>query len=187
MTIYYTEDFAGGHKESRALLEQSIAAYTGDGRQAHELVSAVRGGEMGKPYIEGFRHFSVSHTGKNWAVLISGHECGLDIQQGRKCDAVAIAVRIFAPEDADRVAALNEKGAGKACDEFFRLWCRREALVKATGGSVADTGYPSVMPDRVIIDGNEYCIKDISIPDLSGLYAAVCTLGEPEATDYRHL
>ena len=177
MTIYYTDGFAGGRSESRALLERSIAAYTGDAEKAHELVSAVREGEMGKPYIEGFRHFSVSHTGKIWAVLISGSECGLDIQLAKKCDAKAIANRIFAPGDAAVIETSSGKEAGSAQAEFFRIWCRREALVKATGGSVYESDIPSVMPDRVIINDSVYRIEDIWFPDLPDLYSAVCIKG----------
>lgn len=179
MKIYYTGEFAGGRTESRRLLKRAIAEHTGDERLAAELVSAIKTEKHGKPYIEGFDHFSVSHTGSFWAVLICGRECGLDIQLGKKCDMAAISRRIYAPEDAGWIARVSEEYPSKAQDEFFRVWTRREALAKAAGGTVYDTGLPSVLTDDPLIDARPYRLSDISFPDEAApegarLYAAVC-------------
>lgn len=176
MIIYYTDGFSGGHAASRSLLERAITEYTGDAGQASKLVSAVKTGEMGKPYIDGFSHFSVSHTGNFWAVLLADAECGLDIQLPKKCDAAAIARRIFAPEDADLVASLEGEAA---LEVFFRMWTRREALVKAFGGSVYETDLPSVQPSCVIINGSEYNLADTALPGLPYMRASVCVKGGP--------
>ena len=180
MIIYYTENFMGGRAESRRLLRKSIAEYTGDAKRAEELVSGLQTVENGKPYIEGFDCFSVSHTGGIWAVLIDIRECGLDIQLGRKSDAVAISRRIYAGEDADKIAALHDEDPEKAADMFFRLWARREALTKALGGTVYDTGLPSVMADELSVNCASYRISDVSFPDTGledgkKLYAAICS------------
>lgn len=179
MKIYYTGDFAGGRTESRRLLKRAIAEHTGDERLAAELVSGIKTGEQGKPYIEGFDFFSVSHTGCIWAVLIDGRECGLDIQLGKKCDMPAISRRIYAPEDAAKIANMSEENPSKVQDEFFRIWTRREALAKAMGGTVYDTDLPSVMPDELFAGMKSYFLCDISfpagtVPDGAKLYAAVC-------------
>ena len=86
MIIYYTDNFAGGREESHRLLGKALAAYTGDEQRAKALTEALKKGEHGKPFIEGFDCFSISHTGSIWAVLIAESECGLDVQTGRKCD-----------------------------------------------------------------------------------------------------
>lgn len=179
MIIYYTGNFKGGHAESRRLLRKAIAEYTGDAERAEELFSGLLTGENGKPYIEGFDRFSVSHTGGIWAVLIDIRECGLDIQLGRKCDALAISRRTYAKEDADKIAALHDEYPQKAKDEFFRLWARREALTKAMGGTVFDTDLPSVQAEELSVNSESYGISDISFPDTGSedgkkLYAAVC-------------
>ncbi|MBQ3429794.1 MAG: 4'-phosphopantetheinyl transferase superfamily protein [Mogibacterium sp.] len=188
MIIYYTENFMGGRAESRRLLRKSIAEYTGDAKRAEELVSGLQTGENGKPYIEGFDCFSVSHTGGIWAVLIDIRECGLDIQLGRKADVPAISRRIYAQPDADKIAALQEEDPVKAADEFFRLWARREALTKALGGTVYDTGLPSVMADELSVNCASYRISDVSFPDTGledgkKLYAAVCVESGKETED----
>ena len=179
MIIYYTENFMGGRAESRRLLRKSIAEYTGDAKRAEELVSGLQTGENGKPYIEGFDCFSVSHTGGIWAVLIDIHECGLDIQLSRKSNAIAISRRIYAREDADKIAALHDEDPQKAADMFFRLWARREALTKALGGTVYDTALPAVQAEDISVNGEWYRLSDISFPhtapeDGKKLYAAVC-------------
>ena len=179
MIIYYTGNFKGGRAESRRLLRKSIAEYTGDADRAEELVSGLLTGENGKPYIEGFDRFSVSHTGGIWAVLIDICECGLDIQLGRKCDALAISRRTYAREDTEKIAALHDEDPEEAKDEFFRLWARREALTKAMGGTVFDTDLPSVQAEELSVNGASYRISDVSFPDTGSedgkkLYAAVC-------------
>lgn len=124
--------------------------------------------QSGKPFIPGFAPFSISHSGKTWAVLMlddpdSVMTCGLDIQYRRKADAAGIASRFFAPEDAELIAAVTDRDSSDA--EFFRIWARREALIKAIGGSVADTDIPAVSGDSAEYKGKQYMIRDIEIPD----------------------
>lgn len=173
MKVYYTDRFEGGRAESHRLLEEALSEYMGDADKAKVLTRRLKTGEKGKPYIEGFKHFSISHTGRIWAVLIADCECGLDIQLSRKCDALAIAKRIFAPEDVEAVTSSKE---------FFRLWTRREALVKAMGGSVYETGLPSVIPSGISVNGYDYSLSDIDIPDLPDLYASICLRDESPKT-----
>jgi phosphopantetheinyl transferase len=166
--IYFTDKFAGGRNESRSLLKRAIAVHTGDDGQAETLIGALKKGEHGKPYIEGFSCFSISHTGSIWAVLIADPQyenSGLDIQLSRKCNYMAIAERWFAPEDRASISS---------ADEFFRIWTRREALVKALGVTVYDADLKAVSGNHLTVDGKEYTISDISIPEVPGLYAAIC-------------
>lgn len=177
MIIYYTGDFSGGQDESHRLLAEAIAEYTGDRDRAGLLTVGMYTGENGKPYIDGFDFFSISHTGNNWAVLFCENECGLDVQSARSCDVLSIAKRFYHPDDAAAVAAAYEAGPAEGGDEFFRLWARREALVKAAGGSVADSGIPSVLQDRIVYEGGSYSICDIQLPGMPEIYAAVCVKG----------
>ena len=159
-------DFSGGQDESHRLLAEAVREYSGDS----SAVGSMYTGQNGKPYIDGFDFFSISHSANVWAVLFCRDECGLDIQLARKCDAASIARRFYHPDDA---AVVIEKGA----DEFFRLWARREALIKAAAGSIAAGDIPSVLGDIVVYEGAEYNIKDIIIPGMPELYAAACVKG----------
>lgn len=173
MIIYYTLS-GGGRADSHRLLEEAIAEYTGDREKAGTLVSGMKTGENGKPYIEGFDHFSISHSAEAWAVLFCEMECGLDIQYGRKCDVLSIARRWYNPIDAGAVFAAAEGGEGESAEEFFRLWARREALVKALGGTVYDTELPAVCGGAVSAGGREFVITDIDIAGREDIYAAIC-------------
>ena len=181
MIIYYTTDFSGGQEESHRLLEAAITEYTGDSGQARELLEGMYTGENGKPYMDGFEYFSISHTGSVWAVLVSERECGLDIQHARSCNALSIAGRFYHPDDAAAVTAMHEEDPEKGRDEFFRLWARREAMVKAFGGSAADSDIPSVSGECAEYRGAPCRIIDICMPDLPELYAAVCVRGDAPA------
>ena len=164
--------------------------------EAARLTAELRtAGEFGKPYRPGYAPFSRSHSMNTWAVLIlepddmtrygsndqAGTDvlncsCGLDIQYERKANAVSIANRFFAPEDAAVVRELRD-----SVDGFFRLWARREALVKAIGTSVAATDIPSASGDAAEYQGVRYEILDAELqPDASDepgacrLHAAIC-------------
>ena len=184
MIIYFNREFGGGRPESRRLLEEAFARYTGDMALAGELISKLKTGDQGKPYIDGFCHFSVSHTGCIWAVLIGESECGLDIQLGRGCNMQAIADRVYAEEDRAKLdAAFEREVCGTAEDLFFRIWTRREALAKALGGSAIKSDLPPVLGDRVSFGTRAWRIADIPAEKeiFSGrdiaeekLYAALC-------------
>ena len=190
MIIYYTNEFAGGRTESHRLLEKALAVHTGDEERAKTLIGALKKGEHGKPYIEGFSCFSISHTGGIWAVLFADcSECGLDIQLRKECDFRAIARRWFTTEDAALVSSIDNDA--EACDLFFRIWARREALVKALGGAVYDTDIPPVAGyadyhsegcRNDAFSGN-YVINDIRIPGMPDLYAAMCIYTSGNASE----
>lgn len=189
MIIYYSTEFSGGRPESRRLLEKAFARQLGDPALAGDLIKRIKTGEQGKPYIDGFSFFSVSHTGSLWAVLIDERECGLDIQLGRNCNMQAIADRVYASGDRAALGAAAATGAeDEEYDLFFRIWTRREAFAKALGESAVKSDLPAVLPDRVEFTGqggkvSAYLISDIPAEEAvfsasdrpeEKLYAAVC-------------
>ncbi|MBR0308214.1 MAG: 4'-phosphopantetheinyl transferase superfamily protein [Mogibacterium sp.] len=192
MTIFYTDSFNNGKGESRRLLAEAIAAYLGlaqkekteasEGNRAaaSELVRNIRTGEQGKPFIEGFDPFSVSHTGSIWAVLIADRECGLDIQLEKNSRMQPIANRIFDPKDAELVEAAFAENNETGRKVFFQIWTRREALVKAAGATVHESSIAAVGSKdltHVTAYDREYTIWDIEIPGIEKLHAAVCVEG----------
>lgn len=199
MKIYYTDTYNGKNGESHELLKQAIALHTGDAEKAGAMLGCMEKGPMGKPYIDGFSFFSISHSGNVWAVLIADAECGLDVQFSKSCKIKSMAERAFDPADAAAVASALENdpaehgGSYAAEKAFFRIWTRREALAKAMGGSAFDSSLPSVAGDKVTVNGQVYTIRDIGFPmpsgfpeasehpndtELPGLFAAVCLEGD---------
>lgn len=183
MIIYYTHHF-DNRSESHSLLRKAVRSYAEEfmpDTYCENLPAEDRlatKGEFGKPYIPGFAPFSISHSNNTWAVLIctEGSECGLDIQYERKVEALSVAKRFYAPEDAGIISDLAEKYGeddSRVKAAFFRLWARREALVKAAGSSVAGSGIPPVNSDAAEFEGTAYLIADVMIPG-SDASAAVC-------------
>lgn len=190
MVIYYTDSYGNTKDESHGLLRLAIARYltdNGTGRddadhESRRLAASLEtAGKYGKPVIPGFAPFSISHSNNTWAVLIAepGDEtdaCGLDIQYRRNTMMESVSERFFAPEDAKLVSDTSGDCGQDAEMVFFRLWTRREALVKAAGTSVAGTDIPSVAGDEAFYAGTRYSLADVSMP-ASEIYAAVCTAG----------
>jgi len=186
VTIYYTHSFNTIKQSSHELLEIAIADYLQNKDKAAELVSDLKERKTdagsGKPYIEGFNSFSISHSGNSWAVLIADRECGLDIQYERSCDYLSISRRFFANEDAALVSGAcseDKDAAAPARNEFFRIWTRREAFIKAIGSSVVREDYPAVgIGPSVRYEDKPYYIGNIGMPEADVLHAAICLEAE---------
>jgi 4'-phosphopantetheinyl transferase superfamily len=111
----------------------------------------------GKPQLIGAAvHFNVSHSGELALVAVSDAPVGVDIEQQRAiADPVAFARRLHF-ETADP-------------RELMRLWCRKEAWLKARGIGLA--GVTEHM------DLNGWFVADLEIG--AGYSAAVARAGAP--------
>lgn len=98
-------------------------------------------GEFGKPEVQGQAdastlRFNLAHSGE-WLLfaLARDRELGVDVEHHRAMsDAIQIARRFFAPPE---VAALEALDPALHHDTFFRVWTRKEAIVKATGQGIS--------------------------------------------------
>lgn len=131
----------------------------------------------GKPEITGI-HINLSHSGELGVVAVCGTRAvGVDVQRAvPDAEAVALANRYFPAREARSVASGVVPG-----ERFARLWCRKEACVKAVGGRLAEgLGLPvrgAVVP---MPDGTVLRLRDVAVPD--GYRAAVAVDG---AAPYR--
>jgi 4'-phosphopantetheinyl transferase len=88
--------------------------------------------ERGKPYLEDLTlQFNVSHS-NDLAVyaLIKNHPIGVDIEKIENKFSEGVARRYFHPEEYTRLIALPMEAHAA---EFYRIWARKEALIKALG------------------------------------------------------
>ena len=79
----------------------------------------------GKPYfVNSPLHFSLSHSGRFAAALISEEPCGVDIEQVR-------------PEVAERLRGrcLSDGERARGCD-FFEIWTEKECIAKLDGSGM---------------------------------------------------
>jgi 4'-phosphopantetheinyl transferase len=132
-----------------------------------------REGPHGKPYLDPPRlglldfNFSLSHSGELAMIAVSaGREVGMDVEKVRpEVDAVAIADRFFAPEEACTLAGLP---ATQRKRSFFELWTRKEALSKARGMALA----PALREPEHL--GGEWTVEPV---DAGEGYAAAVAYG----------
>ena len=84
----------------------------------------------GKPYfVNSSLYFSLSHSGRFAAALISEEPCGVDVEQVR-------------PEVAERLRerCLSDGERARGCD-FFEIWTEKECIAKLDGSGMRN--YPS--------------------------------------------
>jgi 4'-phosphopantetheinyl transferase len=104
----------------------------------------IRKTAKGKPFFSSVDaahiHFSISHSGRVWAVLFGDAEVGLDLEdcsfrfQEKSYDSIRfekIAQRFFSKEE---LAHLSQAQDALSHEEiFFSIWTKKEAYLKYTG------------------------------------------------------
>ena len=120
-------------KTNPAVHTASLAAWSllaeGLRRLGLEALPEVRFDPGGKPaFVNRPLCFSLSHSGKLAAVLISEEPCGVDVEQLRS----EVAARLH-----ERCLSDGERARG--CD-FFELWTKKECIAKLDGRGMA--AYP---------------------------------------------
>ncbi|MHC9237349.1 4'-phosphopantetheinyl transferase family protein [Pseudooceanicola sp. 502str34] len=114
----------------RGRLREILGQYTGQPADALRFDYNAEG----KPSLAGGPLFNLSHAG-GWAALAvcaappEGLLLGLDIEAHREVEPM-VAARFFSPNE---VAAMPEVGSAAWQGAFFRIWTRKEAVVKAVG------------------------------------------------------
>jgi 4'-phosphopantetheinyl transferase len=120
----------------RGIVRDVLARYTG--LTAGELSFSY--GRHGKPSLAGAARrsgpsFSVSHSRDRVVCAVCrGQAVGVDIEAMRPvAEAAALAARLFGPGSGQALAALEPPDRDRA---LLEQWVRREAAVKAEGGSI---------------------------------------------------
>ncbi|WP_051759119.1 4'-phosphopantetheinyl transferase family protein [Herbidospora cretacea] len=117
---------------------------------AHAALRAVLGGltglppaglvfgaeDNGRPYLAGRPiDFNLSHS-EEWALIgvaPPGLRIGVDVERVRDdLDHLAMARHLYRPAEVDHLTR-----AASPREEYFRLWCAKEAYIKATGAGLA--------------------------------------------------
>lgn len=170
MYLFYTNEYKRESAHSRELLAASIGelikldAYVSVTSEIaalddHELriyiSDNIEVNKNGKPSIKGIPDYSISHCENTWAIIFSDTPCGLDIQYNREAKLEKIASKFYQKDEAESVARLG-------LDEFFRIWSRREALIKAAGSTVFSEA-PSTMGGSATYQGFKWRIYDVLI------------------------
>lgn len=117
----------------------------------------------GRPIFkgEGMPHFSIAHSYGLAVCALSDCPVGADTELLRvKPNAVSLAERYFSRGEAEQVGRAKDSST-----EFFRVWTRKEALIKRAGKGVDgrpdsfDTTAESFSEYRASAFGGEYIIS----------------------------
>jgi 4'-phosphopantetheinyl transferase len=129
----------------------------------------------GKPSLVGAQ-ISLSHSGDLSMVAVTPERpVGVDIQEVISgLDVSGLAMRFFLPSEAEEIRGAEDKET-----TFARLWARKEAVIKASGGRLMQglripvqgqrsrlTDYPGALP---------HVVTDVPAPQ--GFQAAVALAG----------
>ena len=136
--------------------------------------------KRGKPFLKGEPsrgvQFNLSHSGDMAALAVScGRSVGIDIEKVRNDRGESDSpLRFFS--EAESAAIRNSRGRAKA-ELFFRIWTRKEALLKATGEGIGGLpGSPDILKkDEFSLNGTVWHVYDLNISP--GYRAALATEG----------
>ncbi|WP_327387777.1 4'-phosphopantetheinyl transferase family protein [Streptomyces sp. NBC_01207] len=94
------------------------------------------GGPHGRPAVAGGGgvHFSLSHSGDLAYIALAAVPVGVDIEETPTADAVADILESLHPVESAELTALAPPRRPGA---LARLWCRKEACLKAAGTGLA--------------------------------------------------
>jgi 4'-phosphopantetheinyl transferase len=141
-------------------------------RNEHGKPFAHMGGRASSPV-----NFNLSHSDELAAIAIARDpRVGIDIECHREInDALALAKEIFTPDEQTMLAAMSPPHQR---NEFFRLWARKEAVIKGLGtGLFGNASSIDVRPHAVDLAPLEYRYR--SSVQLTTMFVTDLTLDRP--------
>ena len=131
-----------------------------------------------KPTVAGVE-FNLTHSGKLVLIAISKSLIGIDLEYiNKEFDFNPLLSNCFHQDEIDFLKANNNK-----IDNFYKLWTRKEALLKATGEGLIDE------LDQINSLGNEVRRRDLSF-DLQSFslednnVISIARLGNPSKINF---
>ena len=118
----------------RGALRRILAATLGIDALAVPVIEGPHGKPSLAPGAGPAVGFNLSHSGDRFVVAVAlGMEPGVDIERIRtRRDLAGLARWSFSPAEQEEVAAAPEP-----MDAFYRVWSRKEAVIKADGRGIA--------------------------------------------------
>ncbi|HVP18117.1 MAG TPA: 4'-phosphopantetheinyl transferase superfamily protein [Spirochaetia bacterium] len=128
----------------RGYLRRLIGRYDGEAPEGIRFTA----GQYGKPSLDPDPHgrrmeFNVSHTqGVALIAIARDRRVGVDVERIRPVEIDDISRGFFSPREHESILGLP---AGMRTAAFYACWTRKEAAIKALGGSIAG------LLDKVIV------------------------------------
>ena len=163
----------------RILIRRTLSGLIG---QRPEVLAFERA-PYGKPFLPSGPSFNISHSGKYLALAIrTSGRVGVDIEVMRDSPDLPTLARRYFTESEQRAIAGCREGVTQG---FFRVWVRKEALLKATGfGLTLPLDSFSVSAARLLPGANALNamevhhehLRDWLITSVNGPSETVCAL-----------
>lgn len=149
------EQDRNSYRYRHGMLRRWLSEWSGITEQALEITQNV----FGKPAAPGNRlHFNMSRSGELCAFAFATSDLGVDIEKRRDSQPfLNIAGLHYHPD---------EKAVIIGDDDFFRIWTRKEAVMKAEGSGLNDSlaGMNS-MTEQVMYKNRRYHLQSLLGPD----------------------
>jgi len=146
---------ARGHRDAYVVQHAMVRALLARYQGLEPSAIAFERGTHGKPRVAGLRH-NLAHADDVALLAVS-----LDVELGVDLERYDAAI------DPDQLARLVLAPAEAHCVErraFLRVWCRKEACLKATGvGLLDDLTSVAVLDDLVVLDGTSVHVQDLAL------------------------
>lgn len=161
---------------ARARLRQIVARYL---VLAPEMIEFTYG-EQGKPRLPGNLAeklaFNLAHAGV-WGVLAlsAGCEVGVDLERvDPRIESAKVASHYFTPAEQ---AGWEQYPPVRRCRGFYRIWTRKEALLKAHGDGFASVPQP--------VAGDDWMLKSFTLaPGYLGALAVAAPIARVQRWDF---
>jgi 4'-phosphopantetheinyl transferase len=192
---FYFEPDRERYIAARGLLRRLLGQYL----QTAPAEVTFRYGPRGKPEVEQPTtaqavQFNVSHRG-SYALyaFVRAREVGVDVEQLRNVsEAMAIARNHFTPAETRLLEQATSASNGREC--FFRLWTRKEAVIKAVGTGLSMPLDEFDVSSEWNVEGSWRVVRVPARPDTTwavldlwpdvGYRGALCLAGEPVEVSY---
>lgn len=135
--------------------------------------------------------FNLAHSGDVGLIALYGGSCvGVDLEQIRPVrERAGVMARVATAHERKRVEAGESES--EMNQQFFRLWCRKEAVLKALGTGFATAARAvevldaAETPVSTPLDDRRWLVRDLSAPP--GWHAAVATPADEAVATLRLL
>ena len=164
-------------RADRFIVAQGTRRYTAGRAQMRRVLAAATGlspaglplaaGDNGKPFLPGGPEFNLSHSGDAALFALAAFPVGVDVERCRPVQK-GVAELVFTPAEQAEWAA-----SGWAEAAFYRRWTRKEAVLKALGGSLAQITSLEVSLGNPGVVRGEPAWQVVDVPAGDGYAAAV--------------
>ncbi len=160
---------------AHALLRQLLASYLNTTPESIAFTHSAHRKPSLALHHESDIQFNISHTGQHAAYAFTRrHAIGIDIESFHSDPKLDVAERFFSPSE---VATLKAASSEEQPGIFYRLWSRKEAIIKANGKGLTQPLSSFSVPavdhvETLTLEGETWYLYPLSVhPDFAAAVA----------------